>query len=199
MSEIEIIVGFRGSGKTLFLNSYLNMKNIENSNRILILILDKGNVNVQIGNRKNVKVKVIDSPFEINDKKLLYLISIHKPHFIFIEGDYSDIKNIGKILNSDLLIDRIFISSRINIINQRHISKVLKYRVCKTNSNIIVINNHDRYDIDSNDLYNIKNRNKNAFVFCVNEFGELYEKFKLYKILRNEFYKSIVKYIKDLI
>jgi hypothetical protein len=199
MSEVEIIIGFNGSGKTLFLNSYIRMKNIKNNEKILVLCFDRGNTSINYVINDNIKIKFVDYNFQIDDNKLLYLIEIHKPHFIFIEGDYILIKYIDNILSSKLLKDKIFITSRINIINSKHINLVLKNRVCNIYSNIVIINNFDDIELYNNDLFMIKAINRNAFVFCVNHYGELYEKFKNYKLIRNDFYENIFKCIKYLI
>lgn len=199
MSEVEIIMGFNGSGKTLFLNSYLKMKNIKNNERILVLCLDRGNMNINYCINENIKIKFVDYNFKIDDTKLLYLIEIHKPHFVFIEGDYVSIKYINMVLSSNLLKDKIFISSKINIINSKHINLVLKNRICRIHSNIVIINNFDNIKLNNDDLFMIKSINGNAFIFCVNYFEDLYEKFKNYKLLRNDFYENIFKCIKYLI
>lgn len=199
MSEVEIIMGFNGSGKTLFLNSYLEMKNIKKGEKILILCLDRGNTNFNYNINRDIKVKFIDYHFQINDNKLLYLIEMQKPHFIFIEADYISIKHLNMVLESSILKDKIFIRSRINILNIKHIKNILKNKICRPYSNIIIINNFDEIELKISDLHMLRKLNMNSFVFCVKYFEDLYEKFRDYKLLRNDFYENMFKYIRYLI
>lgn len=193
MSEVEIITGLDQSGKTIFLNTYLNMRKNKNEN---ILIISIGRGNKSIHQVSNIKFKVFDSIFGIDEKKLLYLISISNPQRIFIEGDYVSMRYIDKILLTKPLRERIIITSRINIINAKHIKMILKNNMCKYLGNIIIINNYDGVQLKDEDLYSIRNMNLNSFLFYIEDFNELYTKFKYYKLINNEFYSSIFKYIR---
>ncbi len=192
MSEVEIIIGLDKSGRTTFLNEYLKMVNIKNVNTLIIII---GRGNKKIDSYENVKVKIFDSIFSINETKLLYLINIHNPQKIFIESEYVYIKHIDSILRSSLIKDRILITSRINIINTKFIKMILKSCMVKYRGNIIVINNYDKLHINKEDLYEIRDKNLNSFLFYTEDFKDLYDKFKYYKLINKGFYTNIFKYI----
>lgn len=193
MSEVEIITGLDQSGKTIFLNTYLNMRKNKNEN---ILVISIGRGNRGIYQSSNIKFKVFDSIFNIDEKKLLYLININIPQRVFIEGDYISIRYIDRILLSKSLKERLIITSRISIINAKHINMILKNNMCKCLGNIIIINNYDGIQLKDEDLYSIRNLNLNSFLFYIRDFDELYKKFKYYKLINNEFYSSIFRYIR---
>lgn len=199
MSEVEIIMGLDHSGKTLFLNAYLEITNVKEE-RILLIII--GNGNTKLENKfKNVyiKVKIFNSIFEINEKKLNYLINMYKPHRVLIEGDYLSLKTIYKLIGSHEFKNSLFITSIIDIINSKRISKVLKYRLNKIGSNIVIINNFDRLKINDEYIKNIRLKNINSFLFYIEDFEEIYVKFKNYGLVKSGFHKNIFKYIKEYI
>lgn len=199
MSEIEIIVGLNGSGKTKFLNSYLEITNVKNE-RILIIESEYGNTKIR-QDFKNVliKTKVLNSVYEINENKLIYLINVHRPHRIIIETDYLGLSYINKLIESNELKNILMVTSRINIINSRFLDKISKYKLCTLNNNIIIINNYDNLELMHSYLSEIKYNNVNSFLFCVKSFEEIYLKFKQYKLIKSDFHKNVFKYIKELI
>lgn len=199
MSEIEIIVGLNGSGKTKFLNSYLEITNVKNE-RILIIESEYGNTKIR-QDFKNVliKTKVLNSVYEINENKLIYLINVHRPHRIIIETDYQGLSYINKLIESNELKNILMVTSRINIINSKFLDKISKYKLCTLNNNIIIINNYDNLELMHSYLSEIKYNNVNSFLFCVKSFEEIYLKFKQYKLIKSHFHKNVFKYIKELI
>lgn len=199
MSEIEIIVGLNGSGKTKFLNSYLEITNVKNE-RILIIESEYGNTKIR-QDFKNVliKTKVLNSVYEINENKLIYLINVHRPHRIIIETDYLGLSYINKLIESNELKNILMVTSRINIINSKFLDKISKYKLCTLNNNIIIINNYDNLELMHSYLSEIKYNNVNSFLFCVKSFEEIYLKFKQYKLIKSDFHKNVFKYIKELI
>lgn len=199
MSEIELIIGLNGSGKTRFLNSYLEFTNVKNE-RILTITSECGNTRIKENFKDSFnKVKNLNSIFDIDEKKLKYLINVHRPHRIFIETDYLGFSYISRIIESDELKNFLVVTSRINVINSRFMDKILKYRLYKFNNNIIIINNYDNLELSYKYINEIKNNNINSFLFCVNSFDEVYFKFKHYRLIKSDFHKNIFKYIKELI
>ena len=192
MSEIEIIIGLNGSGKTRFLNSYLEFTNVKNE-RILTITSGYGNTKIREDFKDSFnKVKNLTSIFDINEKKFKYLIDVHRPHRIFIETDYSGFSYVCKIIESEELKNFLVVTSKINIINSKFIEKILKYRLCEYNNNVIIINNHDNLELSYEYINEIKNNN-------INSFDEVYFKFKHYKLIKSDFHKNVFKYIKELI
>lgn len=198
MCEVEMIMGLNESGKTRFLNTYLSMTSVYKE-RILILMIGHGNHNLHT-NYKNIdiKIKFVNSIFEINEKKLNFLISVYNPHRIIIEGDYLSIKKINKLIEESTLKDRVVITSKIEIINPKHMRNS-NYNFNKIASNIVVINNFKGEQLDDEDVKKFKVMNNNSFLFCVNEFDELYSKFKYYGILKSDFHKNFFKYLKEYV
>lgn len=199
MSEIEIIMGLNKSGKTRFLNTYLEITCVKNE-RILVIFIGNGITKIN-NNIKGVfiKVRIFNSIFDIDVKKILYLINIYRPHRILVEGEYVSIKNIYKIISNDFLKDILVVTSRINIINSNFISKILNYDLSKINSNIIIINNYDKNYLDNRDLQKIRSEYLNSFLFCIEDFAEIFFKFKEHRLIKSNFDKNIFRYLKEYI
>ena len=197
MCEVEIITGLNKSGKTLFLNYYLEITNVEKE-RILILMFNAGNRELR-KDFKNVciKQKNFHSVFEMNESKFIYLLNLYKPHRIIIEGDYISAKHIFNIMKSNNLKNKLIISSRINIVNLSLLDKFSKCTSDNVNSNIVVINNFDKLNFYHEYIQNIKYKNKNSFVFYVESFDEIYFKLKDHKLIKNNFHKFLFKYLKE--
>lgn len=197
MSEVEIIMGVKRSGKTLFLNSYLEMTNLKKE-RMLLIIIDDGNTKLRDDFKDvYIKVKTFNSVFEINENKLMYLINIYNPHRILIEGNYVSSKYIHQLFLEEKLKKCLIITSIIEIINSRDLYKVTKNKLNKIESNIIVINNFDKNQVLYEHIESIKLRNKTSFVFCIEDFKEIYEKFKNYQIIKSDMHRKIFKYLKE--
>lgn len=199
MCEVEMIMGLNESGKTRFLNTYLEMTNV-NRERILILMIGYGNSKLNINLRNvDIKLKSINSIFEINEKRIDFLMNMYNPHRTIIEGDYLSVKKIQKLIGESTLKDNLVITSRIEIINPKHIRKMLNYNLNKINSNIIIINNFNRENLNDEDLKKLKIMNNNSFLFCIEDFNELYSKFKYYGLIKSDFHKNFFKYFKEYI
>lgn len=199
MSEVEIIMGTKGSGKTLFLNSYLEMTNLKKE-RMLLIIIDDGNTKL-IDKFKDVyiKVKIFNSVFEISENKLMYLINIYKPHRILVEGNYVSSKHIYQLFLKEKLKKCLIISSIIEIINSRDLYKVTRNKLNRIESNIIIINNYDKNQVLYEHIESIKLKNKTSFVFFIEDFREIYKKFKNYQIIKSDMHRKIFKYLKEYI
>lgn len=197
MSEVEIIAGLPKSGKTRFLNTYLKFTNVKGE-RILLIIIGKGNE--QIRNKTDyVKVKVFNSLLEVNEAKLLYMLNIYLPHRILIEGDYFSVKNVEKIIGSDIFKYNLVITSKINIINSNFIYDALEFNNIKIQSNVVIINNFDRLKLDYRSIKDIKIRNMNSFIFCIECFDEICFKFKEYGLAKGGIHKNIFRCLKEYI
>ena len=197
MSQVVIIMGIKLIGKRLFLNSYLVMTNLKNE-RMLIIIIDDGNTKLRDDFKDvYIKVKRFNSIFEINENKLIYLINIYNPHRILVEGNYVSPKYIYQLFLEGKLKKYLIISSIIEIINSRDLCKVTKNKLNKIESNIIIINNFDKNQVSYEHIESIKFRNKTSFVFCIENFKEIYEKFKNYQIIKSDIHRKIFKYLKE--
>ncbi len=199
MSEVEIFTGFSGSGKTRFLNTYIEFTNVKKE-RILIIIVGDGNTKLHNKMRNPyLRIKVFSSVLDINESKLLYMLNIYNPHRLLIEGDYFSINNILKIVSSHTLKRILVITSKINIINSRFIKKISKLNANKIQSNVILINNYDKLSFEDECITDIRIKNVNSFLFCVECFSEVYFKFKDHGLLKGDIHKNLFKYIKECI
>lgn len=199
MSEVEIIMGLSESGKTKFLNTYLEITHTKNE-RILVIIFGEGFTKVN-NDIKGVLVKfrVFNSGFDIDVKKILYLINVYRPHRILIEGGYLDIRKIYKIMGSDFLKDILVVTSIIHLINSKFIHKILNYNLNKISSNIIIINNFDKNYLYYEELKQMRIKYLNSFLFYVESFDEIILKFKEHGLIKSNFHKNIFKYLKEYI
>lgn len=94
-TKIEIVSGFLGSGKTSFINAYLNTE-ICLDKEILIILLEEGMKSVK-SNVKNIKVMYLEN---INTLKDLLLIEIDKKQYSKVIIEFNGTMSltiIGKI------------------------------------------------------------------------------------------------------
>lgn len=199
MSEVEIIMGLNKSGKTKFLNTYLEITCVKNE-RILVIVFGEGNTKIS-DSTKNILIKfrIFKSVFDIDVKRILYLINVYRPHRILIEGEYLNIKKIYEIISGDFLKDILVVTSVIHVINSKFLSKIVNYNLNKISGNIVIINNFDRIHLDDKYLKQMRLKNLNSFLFYIEDFGEIFFKFKEYGLIKSNFHKNIFKCLKEYI
>lgn len=169
--NIEIITGFLGSGKTIFLNSLLSETQIEDE-KILIFQLEKGKSNVNINN--NIKVIYIRELKNLNEN-ILHEIDKYKPDRILIEfNGTSDINDLFKILNKKIYKKYIKISTIYFISDCIHLKEYLdnigRFIIPFIKSaNMIVLNNADNISKEQLEEYTrmVKQLNNNSYILIV--------------------------------
>lgn len=104
-TDIEIVTGFIGSGKTTFINFLIDETWISEE-RVLIIQWEQGNslLNDKVKINGAIKTKVYSQDESITDQQLKYLINLYEPHRIIIEyNGTSDINALLEALESKSL------------------------------------------------------------------------------------------------
>lgn len=95
-SDVEIITGFLGSGKTTFINSFLDVTLDERETLIIQFENGKEGINEKLKNRSNLIIKKFNSMEELDSERFKRLIKFYKPIRIIIESN--GIGNINILL-----------------------------------------------------------------------------------------------------
>lgn len=174
--NVEIVTGFLGSGKTIFLNSLISETQVEDE-KILVFQFEKGRTHINCNNDINYPIKVICIK-ELKDFKesILYEIDRYKPNRILIEyNGTSDINYILRMVDKKLYkqymkISTIyFIGDSTNL--KEYIDNLGNFIVPFIKSaNMVVLNNTDKLDKDKigDCIQKIKSLNSNSYILNVN-------------------------------
>lgn len=97
-SDIEIVTGFIGAGKTSFIN-FLIDETIVTKEKIIIVQCEKGeeNLSSSIINNHEIILEFHEPTKCISENHIKNLCKIHRPHRIIIE--YNGTKNLNDLLN----------------------------------------------------------------------------------------------------
>lgn len=173
--NVEIITGFLGAGKTLFLNSLINETQVEDE-KVLVFQLEQGKSKIYKSNDINYPIKIIYIK-ELDDfkEKVLHEISKYKPNRILIEyNGTADINEILEILNEKIYKEHIKISTIYFIGNcislKEYIDNIGSFIVpFIKNANMIILNNIDECSKEQLDkcIERVKNINPKSYVLKI--------------------------------
>lgn len=104
-AKLEVVSGFLGSGKTSFINAYLNTE-VCFEKEILIILLEKGIGSIR-SDLKNVKVIYIEDIEKLKDQLLKEVIEKEYSKVIIEFNGTSSLNLIGKIFKDKLVRKKI--------------------------------------------------------------------------------------------
>lgn len=180
-TEIEIVTGFLGSGKTSFINTLLK-NTLVNGEKILILQCEAGEKSIQSESYSQGKVVINkhDPSRTLSSAYLKQMISFYNPHRIIIE--HNGMKILGEILgifNDELeelcmeptvyhIVDALTFDMFIT--NMKELIEPFIYH-----SNLIVINNSSILELKSRKslVKKIEALNHKAFIIPIGNISEL--------------------------
>ncbi|MPQ42574.1 GTP-binding protein [Clostridium tarantellae] len=148
--SIDLVTGFLSSGKSSFINFYLD--NINNKKDIVLIQCEKGK---ELINNKIITLKEFKSNEELTEERILRIIKFYSPNKIIIEcNGVGDITKIIEIINNKKLkqyfklgtIITMVDCSTFNIFYKNIASIMLPYIKL---SNLIVLN---KCNLVSNDM-----------------------------------------------
>ncbi|NOW06422.1 permease [Clostridium beijerinckii] len=152
-ANVEIVIGFLGSGKTSFINSML--KREKPQNETIVVIQDEfGNCEIQdnLNNQNQVVVIRVDKNKEIDENYITEIISKHAPNRIFIEiNGMKDSTKVINIFNTKKIKSICRIDNIINTIDTtsfnmyfRNMKSIISTHIF--NSETIILNNVVKLD-----------------------------------------------------
>ena len=199
-TKLEIVTGFLGSGKTSFINSYLDTDICLEEN-ILIVLLEKGVQDIR-EDLKHIKVIYLESIENLKDILLKEAKNAEYSKIIVEFNGTTDLSLIGEVFKDKEVKKRIdfygnyYIGDCKNLlVYLKNISEIIIPFI--QSSKLIILNNLDNLESNKQKelLNNIENINQTAPILCVKSLITV-EDLKLSKYFR----KSILlKKIKKLL
>jgi G3E family GTPase len=204
-TEIEIVTGFLGSGKTSFINALLK-NTLVNGETVLIIQGEAGEKNIKFESfsKNKIIIKEQDSSKALGSAYLKQMINFYNPHRIIVE--HNGMRMLGEILSvfnyelealcmeptvyhiTDALTFDMFIA------NMKEIIEPFIYH-----SNLIVINNSSLLEGRERKslVKKIEAINQDAFIIPLSNINELSDSLNKADILQDGFIKSFRVAIKN--
>jgi G3E family GTPase len=205
-SDIEIITGFIGSGKTSFMNALIE-NTLYKDEKVLIVLLENGEKDLENKFEKNNRIKTItfDCENPINDHIFEKLLKSHCPHRVIIEfNGTEDINSLLEIIHSkkNKLLCKL---TTVFYVAEASTFELYLYNMgnmllpCFQISNLLVLNNVD--NLDKEEMYKLRrNINKikpNMNVLEIKSVEEITEKVKKSKLFHSGFMKKLDIHLKN--
>jgi G3E family GTPase len=214
-TNIEIVTGFLGSGKTTFINKLIE-NTLVSQERVIVIQWERGQQQIASAISKNnqISIKVFDPQESFSMQKLKFFISAYNPHRIIIE--HNGTRKLGELIE---ILRSKDIRSLCSISSIYHITDATTFelfintmgRILQDSiqfSDLIVINNVEglqpskREDI----LNKIKSLNPQAYIIELLDITQLNEILRLENILEGGMVKRykvklrnlILKYVKPV-
>lgn len=189
--SVDLVTGFLSSGKTSFINVFLN-KTLKREETIIIQCEDgKENINKFIKERSNVSVKKFHSYDELTIERFVRMIKFYKPERMIIEcNGVEDISKVVAMFNETKLRAYFKVSGVINVIDALTFNMFLQnlphlIRPCIEISDLIIFNkanelSDERIDLNLNI---IKEMNVHAHIVVAYDKYDLEKKINKAKII----------------
>ncbi|ERI92982.1 hypothetical protein HMPREF1982_01972 [Clostridiales bacterium oral taxon 876 str. F0540] len=206
-SEIDIVTGFLGSGKTFFINTFLKNTLVPNET-VLIVQCEEGQqkINTNLNVKSKIIVKEYDPSKALTTAYLKQMIEFYNPHRVIIE--HNGMRLLSEVLslfNEDELL-KLCCDPVIY-----HTTDALTFDIFYNNmkelveplivySNLMILSNCNM--LEKEKLKALKEKlkvlNTNGFIFALNDFGELEEALKRSDVLESSLIRNIRLAIKNI-
>lgn len=205
-TNIEIVTGFLGSGKTTFINALLENTLIEKE-KVLIIQCEQGEKNIEVTIKEgcDVVVKKYEALKVLKSEYLRYAINLYSPHRIIIE--HNGTRNINELLD---LFDKSELSKLCKLLSIYNIIDAITYELFVnnmgslildsiSNSNLIVLNNTKSISEEklNSILKQLEKFNMDAFIIPVSNLKDISTTLNKKNILYKGFLKKVSLYLKN--
>ncbi|GAA0720517.1 hypothetical protein GCM10008905_09790 [Clostridium malenominatum] len=207
-TDIEIVTGFLGSGKTSFINALVESTLVDNE-KVLIIQCERGLREIQktIIEDKRVKIKLYDAEKPLTEEYLKYALTLYRPHRVIIEhnGTRNLIETLNifnsKALKKHCKITTIFYISEASVFNfyldnmGGFLLPAVEY------SNLILINNINEVGKEEIDKIHkkIDSINPYAIIIGVKKGESIKAMVQKEKILEEGFLKKLRIFFKNIV
>lgn len=199
-TDIEIVTGFLGAGKTTFINALVDSTILERE-RLLVLLCENGNKCIRDNILRNDRIIVKDyDPLKpITARYIKYIIKFYNPHRIiieyngtrlleelFMELNEKDIRELCDVSNIFHITD----ANMFHMLNNG-MSSIIKPYIF--NSNMIIINNIDQIAKEELDniLKEIEVMNPRAYILSLQSNEDIKVRLKKERFSHGGVIKSI--------
>lgn len=175
-TEIEIVTGFLGSGKTTFINALIYNTIVKNE-RLIVLLCEKGNkaIDDDITSDKRVEIVYYPSGKPLSNEYIKYILNLQMPHRLIIEHNGTrPINETFDMLSNDNMRKCCSVTSVFHVTDAKTFNIYfdnLKPLIlpCVKLSNLILLNNIDAINEDEKKIIieKIEKDNSNAFILGV--------------------------------
>lgn len=204
-TEIEIVTGFLGSGKTTFINSLVK-NSLVTGEIVLILQCETGEkaLYIEEGLKNKIIIKEQDASKALSSAYIKQMINFYSPHRIIIE--HNGMKSLGEVLSVfNFELEHLCLEPTVYHItdavtfdmffyNMREIIEPFIYH-----SNLIIINNSSMLEDKAKKslVKRLETLNQGAFIICLDSINDIDSKLKKADILQDKLIKSFKMALRD--
>lgn len=205
-TDIEIVTGFIGSGKTKFINALLE-STLSKNEKVIVVQLETGETEIERKFKEDNRVKFTTLAYgEFSEKRFIHMLKRIIPHRVIIEfNGTEDINELLELLHSkeirksSKLTTTYFISEAATL--QSYLSNMGRFLLpCMQLSNLIVINNTESMEDTSVAKVKefIKEYKEFVPVLEVKDIKDIKETVKYNKLFHSGILKTCDVFLKDL-
>lgn len=206
-TEIEIVTGFIGSGKTSFIN-FLVAETWIAPEKVLVIQCEQGNSSLSdnLMDNDNVKVKTYPPGEILTGQQMKYLIGLYEPHRIIIE--YNGTTDISELLEILAAKD---LKALCQVTTIFHMADAVTFEMFYDNmapilmpplsmSNMIIINNSDAVTKETADKIRkrIETANSQGFVIPIQNISTMEKEVAAADLLEKGFMKKARLFLRKL-
>ncbi|WP_297518680.1 GTP-binding protein [uncultured Clostridium sp.] len=189
--SVDLVTGFLSSGKTSFINIFLN-KTLRREELIVIQCEDgKVLIDEDLERKFNVSVKKFSSSSELNEERLIRLIKFYKPERMIVEcNGVEDITSLVTLFNSNKLRAYFKLTGIISILDSLTFNMLIKNLShlivpCIERSDLIILNKSNviSEEVLEKNLGIVKNLNTHAHILVAYDKLDLEKKIIKAKVI----------------
>lgn len=203
-SDVEIVTGFLGTGKTTFINNFLNIT-LDDNDEVLIIQLENGKetIDESIIKKRNITIKSFRANDELIYERFLSLVKFYDPSRLIIESN--GISNIDKLLDlidKDDMKNYVRRGGIVTVLDAITLNMFLKNLGSLILPNIysadlIVLNNSDKVskEVLKEQVKKLEGLNVHAHIITCYSKDELKDNLNQCDLINKNIYKRIKEYI----
>lgn len=189
--SVDLVTGFLSSGKTSFINHFLN-KTLKREETIIIQCEEgKEKINLILAQKSNLSIKTIHSYKELTVERFIRMIKFYKPKRMIIEcNGVEDVSYVTNIFNDNKLKAYFKLTGMINIVDGNMFNMFLQnlphiIKPCLEQSDLIVYNKAGNISDNriNDDINLIKKLNIHAHILVAYDKNDLERKINKARII----------------
>ena len=191
--SVDLVTGFLSSGKTSFINSFIN-KTLRKEELIVVQCEDgKVAIDERLESKFNVSLKKFVSSSELSEERLIRMIKFYKPERMIVEcNGIEDVTNLVTIFNSSKLRPYFKLTGIISILDSLTFNMLIKNLghlvvPCIEKSDLIILNksNEISEELLEKNLGIVKNLNTHAHILIADDKADLERKIIKAKVINS--------------